>query len=123
MRRATALLALAALSAACGVTSASYKDAAEGVIEDDARTADNYEGRTFDDARCQDPTSDDPGTTFTCTATDAAGVPVEFSITIDGEDRFTVNAPRDTGTAPTTTAPLGMTTIGATTTTSAPPTS
>lgn len=122
MRRVTAFFAIAALITACGVTSASYKDAAEDVIEDDERTADNYEGRTFDDARCEDPANDDPGTTFTCTAIDADGVPVEFSITIDGDDRFTLNPPRDTGTAPTTTAPLGMTTIGATTTVATPTT-
>lgn len=135
MRRLLVLpLGAVALLAGCGVTSANFPDSAEDVIEDDDRTAENFEGRTFDDAQCEEPPNSEIGTRFNCTATDANGVAVTFVATITEDDAFTISAPQDaTGAATTVADPAGTTVPdptattlldpAATTTTLAPPTS
>ncbi|MGI9031269.1 MAG: hypothetical protein ACR2HP_15000 [Ilumatobacteraceae bacterium] len=134
MRRLFVLpLGAVVLLAGCGVTSANFPDSAEDVIEDDDRTAENFEGRTFDDAQCEEPPNNEIGTRFNCTATDANGIAVTFVATITEDDAFTISAPQDATGAATTVPDPAATTVPdptattlldpAATTTLAPPTS
>ena len=62
---------LAVPLAACSTDASDFEHSAEHYIESDAMAA--QAGTTFTAASCERPVSTRPGTTFTCTATDAAG--------------------------------------------------
>ena len=85
--------------AGCFTTSADYQHDAENFILTDQGLADalgtDETPLTFDSATCEKPDSQDPGTTFTCTAIDDNGADWQFSVEIKGESRYEVNVARD----------------------------
>lgn len=90
MRRATALLAAAALTAlvACSASAKDFKKEGEKFLESD-EVADNV-GFSFTNASCEEPPNTETGTTYTCTAVDNEGDTWEFTIEITGENELTV---------------------------------
>lgn len=89
------LLALAV--SGCFTTAADFGDDAETFIEDndelrEALFPDSDIG--FTTATCVDPTSQDVGTTFPCTATDGNGEVWEFEIVITGSSQYDVDVAR-----------------------------
>jgi hypothetical protein len=79
--------AAAVLLAACSPDKTDFRDAASGVIEGDL--ADNLSIDQLD-ATCDDPSSRDVGTTFTCTATTPQGEELTFNAEIREDDEVFV---------------------------------
>jgi hypothetical protein len=110
MRRLV-ISALAVLAAAgivaCGgdPTTGDFRDEAEEFIEDDEGELATQLENTFTDAECAEPASTDIGTTYTCTATDASGEPMEFLAEIAGETSIRVGLPGATAGPATSTPP------------------
>jgi hypothetical protein len=86
-----AAMVLAALLSACFTTSADFKDNAEEYIRSSVAEALEVE---FTEVTCESPPSQDVGTTFTCTARDAADQVWEFENTIDGDNEYSVEVTR-----------------------------
>ena len=88
--------AAAVLLAACSPDKTDFRDAASGVIEGDL--ADNLSIDQLD-ATCDDPSSRDVGTTFTCTATgDIDGDATLDSWSVYDTSREPVNTANDVTT-------------------------
>jgi len=80
-------------STGCFTTAADFRKDAETFIEqdDDLRVAAFFEtSATFVEAICAEPSSQDEGTTFPCTATDSNGEVWEFEIVITGSAEYDV---------------------------------
>jgi hypothetical protein len=75
----------------CFTTSADFKSDAEDYIRDDVAPALEAE---FTSVVCDEPPTQNVGTTFTCTATDASGGVWEFENSIDGKNQYTVDVTR-----------------------------
>jgi hypothetical protein len=91
---AAALFVAATLTmAGCFTTSADYQRDAEEFIMNDESLSEAL-GVTFTSANCEDPESQDPGTTFICTAKDDADRDWEFEIEITGANGYEVNVSR-----------------------------
>jgi hypothetical protein len=105
-RSVGAVLAVAGLAlgaAGCFTTAADFRTDAEKFIVDDADLAESLsatEGRTvaFVTATCEEPTSKDVGTTFTCNAREAgrddAEAGWEFQIEIQESNNYDVTVSR-----------------------------
>ena len=93
MARSALLLASPLLLTACFTTTADYKGDAEKFILENEQLSDS-QGVVFTTATCQEPDSQDAGTTFACTATDEQGQSWEFSIEITGSNEYEVNISR-----------------------------
>lgn len=78
-----------ALVTACSPDETDFSDAAQEAIEGDL--ADSLQLGDLD-ADCEDPSSTDEGSTFTCTATTDGGESIDVSAVIEGDDRVVVNA-------------------------------
>lgn len=79
--------------AACFTTSADYqRDAEEFILNDENLT--EALGIGFTSVTCEDPQSQEPGTTFICTAVDDADGDWEFEIEIQDSDGYDVNVSR-----------------------------
>jgi Domain of unknown function (DUF4333) len=77
----------------CFTTSADYqRDAEEFILNDENLT--EALGIGFTSATCEDPQSQDPGTTFICTAVDDADGDWEFEIEIQDSNGYDVNVSR-----------------------------
>ncbi len=93
------MIALALLSAAmvtlagCFTTSADYQRDAENFILDDESLGEAL-ATEFTSANCEDPQSQEPGTTFICTAKDATDRDWEFEIEITSSNGYEVNVSR-----------------------------
>jgi hypothetical protein len=74
--------------AACSASSGDYRREAEKYLESDdlAKEA----GYRFDSAVCEEPSTDDVGVQFACTATDNDGDDWEFIVEITGSRAITV---------------------------------
>lgn len=87
-----------ALAASCGLagcftSAADFGQDAEDFILNDDGLAESL-GVTFATATCEQPDSQDVGTTFTCNAVDDAGDDWEFDIEIQESNNYTVNVSR-----------------------------
>jgi hypothetical protein len=89
--------------AGCFTTSADYqRDAEEFIIEDESLSEALFptdpppaSGATrFTSATCEDPESQDVGTTFICTAEDDAGGDWEFEVEIQDANAYDINVSR-----------------------------
>jgi Domain of unknown function (DUF4333) len=103
MPRRGQLIAIAAMVAlpiglsACFTTTADFQDDAETFIveNDELREALLAEADArFVDATCAEPTDQEEGTTFACTATDSNGATWEFEIEITSSSEYEVNLSR-----------------------------
>jgi hypothetical protein len=103
MRRRGQLIATAAMIAlpaglsACFTSAADFqKDAETFILEnDELREALLSEAdERFVEATCAEPSSQDEGTTFACTATDSSGETWEFEIEITSSSEYEVNLTR-----------------------------
>jgi hypothetical protein len=108
---AVAVLAMLGV-AACSPDEGDFKDDAEGFIDDDDGDVESELGVGLSDAACEEPTSRDEGTTFTCTAVGDDGTTYNFTVTITGDNSYEVSG----GTAATGTTPGGTTPEGGATT-------
>jgi hypothetical protein len=79
--------AAAVLLVACSPDKTDFRDAATGVIEGDL--ADNLSIEELD-ASCEDPSANDVGTTFSCTATTPEGEELTFNAEIRDDDEVFV---------------------------------
>jgi hypothetical protein len=81
----------------CFTTAADFRNDAETFIEenDELREA-LFSGSdtAFETATCAEPTNQDEGTTFPCTAIDSMGDTWEFEIVITGSSEYEVNVAR-----------------------------
>lgn len=87
---AVVIVGAAALSG-CFTTSADFRSDTEDYIETDV--ADEI-GVEFETVECEAPVSQDVGTAYSCTATDAEGGMWVFDNEISGKNEFTVNVGR-----------------------------
>ena len=83
----------------CFTTSADYqRDAKKFILTDEDLRAQLFpadgSATEFSSAVCEDPQSQDPGTTFTCNAQDDAGRDCVFEITIEESNGYSVNVSR-----------------------------
>ena len=84
------LVGLAVLGVtACSPDEADFKDEGEEFIND-SDEIEQAVGSDVSDAVCEEPTSKDVGTTYTCTATDAAAASYTFTVEITGDKELTV---------------------------------
>ncbi len=72
----------------CGADAGDFRASAERFIESDSMT--DEAGTTFTDAVCEQPTSTEVGTTFRCTARDAAGANWRFDVAIVDDTNFQI---------------------------------
>lgn len=91
--------------AACSPDEGDFKDDAEGFIDDDDGDVESQLGVGLSDATCEEPTSSDEGSTFTCTALGDDGTTYNFTVTITGDNSYEVSG----GTAAGGTTPGGTT--------------
>lgn len=77
-----------ALLAACSAGRDDFRQSAEDYIEGDR--IDEQAGTSFSDAKCDEPTSTEAGTTFGCTATAADGAEWRFVVTIVDDGNFEI---------------------------------
>jgi hypothetical protein len=106
--------------AACSPDEGDFKDDAEGFIDEDDGDVESQLGVGLSDAACEEPTSRDEGTTFTCTAVGDNGTTYNFTVTITGDNSYEVSGGTEaTGTTPGGTTPGGTTPEGGATTTPA----
>jgi hypothetical protein len=97
MRRSTIVAMVASgvvLLGACSADEKDFKDEGESYIESEDFTS-ALEGSigvavTFTDASCDEPSSTDVGTTYTCTATGDDGVEYTFEVEITDDSELTV---------------------------------
>jgi hypothetical protein len=82
-----AIAATLALSA-CSVSAADYRRESESYLESDALAEEA--GYRFSDAVCEEPSSQNEGTQFTCRATDNDGDEWLFVVEITGQREITV---------------------------------
>jgi hypothetical protein len=85
--------------AGCFTTSDDYQsDAKQFILTDEDLRAELFpaggSATQFSSAVCEDPQSQDPGTTFTCNAQDDAGRDWVFEITIEDSNGYSVNVSR-----------------------------
>jgi len=94
----TAALGLFALGlSGCFTTTADFQTDAENFIveNDELRDAAFADAEsTFVEATCSEPSNQDEGTRFPCTATDSSGGVWEFEIVITGSSEYEVNVAR-----------------------------
>lgn len=76
-------------AAACSADSQDFKKAAENFIDDDDDVSSEV-GEEINDVECEEPTSKDVGTTYTCTGTGESGTAYEFGVEITGERELQV---------------------------------
>ncbi|HSL74697.1 MAG TPA: hypothetical protein VK853_09520 [Ilumatobacteraceae bacterium] len=74
----------------CFTTTADYRQEAETFIVDDDTIAGEL-GVAMVSATCDEPTDQEPGTTFACTAIDADGAEWGFAVEIRDDNRFEVS--------------------------------
>ena len=87
------LLGGSILLTGCFTTSTDYqRDAEEFIVGDENMRSEL--GVTFTSATCEDPQSQDVGTTFICTAEDDAGGDWEFEIEIQESDAYDIKISR-----------------------------
>lgn len=103
-----ALVGLAILgAAACSPDEGDFKSEAEDFISDEDGDVATQTAMTFEDVECQEPTSTDEGSTFTCSATGSDGQSYTFTGEVTGERSFEIvdiaAGGATTGTAPTAT--------------------
>jgi hypothetical protein len=79
--------AAALLLASCSASKTDYQDAAKNVIEGDLQTS---LGMGELSARCEQPPSDEVGTTFACTATTADGQTISLDAEIQDDNKVFV---------------------------------
>jgi hypothetical protein len=79
---------LAVPLAACSTDTTDFEHSAEHYIGSDAMAA--QAGTTFNAASCDRPASTRPGTTYTCTATDARGTEWTFEVVIVDGSNFQI---------------------------------
>ncbi len=96
---ALALTGFGLATAGCFTTAADFRTDAEQFIVDDTNLAESLsatEGRTVDfvTATCEEPTSKDVGTTFTCNARDDTEADWEFQIEIQESNNYDVTVSR-----------------------------
>jgi hypothetical protein len=90
---AVVLVAVVAVSTACFTSGADFRDDAESyLVDDDGLRAELFpDGDTsIEAATCDEPSSDDVGERFTCTATDTSGGEWEFEVEITGSTAYRV---------------------------------
>lgn len=89
----TVTIACSLTVAGCFTTSADYqRDAEEFILGDEDLTA--ALGVGFTSATCEDPESQEVGTTFICTAVDDAGGDWEFEVEIQDANGYDINVSR-----------------------------
>lgn len=76
--------------AACSPDEADFASEAESFIEDEDDDVATEMGMTFSDADCEEPSSTDVGTTFSCNAVGDDGNTYVFTASIDGERSFQI---------------------------------
>jgi hypothetical protein len=76
------------LAAGCFTTTADYQAEAETFIVEEVTIPE--EDVTFTEATCDEPTSQDPGSEFSCTGIDQSGATWRFRVTIEEDNRFVV---------------------------------
>ena len=83
--------------AGCFTTAADFKsDAEKFIVEDADLTAALFPDGDggFDSATCEEPESQDVGTTFTCNAVDDNGADWEFEVVIQESNKYEINVSR-----------------------------
>lgn len=91
MKRILFVPVLALVAAACSADTTDFKSQTEDFLKDNSEV-EAVIGVDVTDATCQEPSSTEVGTEYTCDATDADGGEWTFDITIDSEDSFLVTA-------------------------------
>lgn len=98
---APTLFVLAAMLSGCFRTTADFGNDAEKFIVENEGLRDTLraQGRldpaaSFTSATCEEPTNQDEGTTFVCTAVDSTGATWEFEAVITGSSGYEVNLSR-----------------------------
>jgi chloramphenicol-sensitive protein RarD len=79
-KTAAVAVAAAAVLSSCGAGAAEFRRQAEAFIE--SRDMRDAQGHTYSNATCEEPTSTDVGTTFTCTALDEQRRDWEFTVVV-----------------------------------------
>lgn len=74
---------------ACSPSEKNFKDEAEKFIESDEVT--EQAGQEFSAAACDEPSSTEVGTVFSCTATGTDGVDYTFDVEITAENEFSLS--------------------------------
>lgn len=87
------LLLASSLLSACFTTAADFKNDAEDFIEENVGLSEAL-GVDFVLAACEEPTSQDVGTTFACTAQDDQNRTWEFVVEITDSNEYEVNLAR-----------------------------
>jgi hypothetical protein len=94
MRRTVTTLSLAAVTlTGCFTSTADFRRDAETFIVENQGLANAVE-TTFASAECEEPRSQDVGTTFPCSALDEDGRTWTFDIEITGSNEYEVNVAR-----------------------------
>jgi hypothetical protein len=87
-RRAIAIAGGAMLVAACSASPADYRKETEKYLESDSLA--DEAGYRFSEAVCEQPSSENEGTQFSCSAVDNDGDEWEFIVEITGDREITV---------------------------------
>lgn len=74
----------------CFTSTADFRDEAETFIVDEVAIPDEPD-LSFSAATCEEPTRQDPGTVFGCTAIDNDGATWTFDVTIEEDNRILVS--------------------------------
>lgn len=88
-KTAAAAVVAAAVLSSCGAGTAEFRRQAEAFIE--SRDMRDVQGHTYTAARCEEPTSTDVGTTFTCTALDERRRDWEFTVVVTEDQGILVS--------------------------------